>query len=159
MKSLFNTINFFGFFIILNSCGSETATTENQITTDTTNIESEHQEHTDSIHLNKGEKWKMDEHMLAFIRTMEKDVADFSNEAGEKILTNYGLLSDKLTANLDSLTSNCTMTGQAHDELHKWLLPFMDLNDNLSFSETVQEADSLYSEIKKSFSEFNTYFE
>lgn len=159
MKPLFNLINLSSLFLILNGCGSETIVTENQNTPDTSTVESEHHEHTEAINLNNGAKWKVDEHMLGFIRSIETDVTNFSSSAGEKSLASYNSLSEKIAINLDSLTSNCTMTGQAHDELHKWLLPFLDLNDYFSSSATVQEADSLYTEITTSFIEFNRYFE
>lgn len=137
----------------------DTITAENQITNDTTSTEADHHNHSESIILNNGEKWKVDEHMLRFIRTIETDVVKFSSFEGEKKLPDYISLSAQIEMNLDSLTSNCTMTGQAHDELHKWLLPFLDLNDYFSSTETVDEADSLYTEIKTSFAEFNLYFE
>jgi hypothetical protein len=159
MKSFFITFNLFSLFLLFSSCGSESTSTENQTATDTTAIESDHHDHSEAINLNEGEKWKVDSHMLGFIRSIETDVTNFGSSAGEKNLPEYIALSDQIATNLDSLTSNCTMTGQAHDELHKWLLPFLDLNDSFSASQTIAEADSVYSEITKSFTEFNTYFE
>lgn len=159
MKLHVCALSLFGVSFIFSGCNSKTTVSENQTTTDTNSIETEHHEHTESINLNNGAKWKVDEQMLGFIRSIETDVTNFSSSTGEKNLANYNSLSEKITTNLDSLTSNCTMTGQAHDELHKWLLPFLDLNDYFSASTTVQEADSLYSEITISFIEFNRYFE
>jgi hypothetical protein len=69
------------------------------------------------------------------------------------------MLAESLAKKLDLLTSDCTMKGQAHDELHKWLLPFIDLVDVFSKSETEQVAQDNLQEIKASFVEFNKYFQ
>ena len=47
------------------------------------------------------------------------------------------------------------MKGQAHDELHKWLLPYIDLVEAFS---TDKSADN-FTAIQNSFSTFNTYFQ
>ena len=79
---------------------------------------------------------------------MEKEVASTPNE-------NYQVLIDNLGRNIDLLTSNCTMEGEAHDELHKWLLPFIE--DVKVFSND-KSADN-FTKIKNAFITFNQYFE
>ncbi|MBL7922637.1 MAG: hypothetical protein JNL88_00415 [Bacteroidia bacterium] len=112
-----------------------------------------HDEETD-IRLNKGEKWKVDEPMMVHIRNMENSANTFRGSS----LSEYRTLGESLQGGIDQLTSNCTMEGQAHDELHKWLLPFIDLVDVFINSKTEQEAGAGLEEIKKSFAEFNQYF-
>jgi hypothetical protein len=51
------------------------------------------------------------------------------------------------------------MEGKAHDELHKWLLPYIDLVDKLNKTKNIDEAISIYEEIKISYKTFNIYFE
>ena len=118
----------------------------------TTEIKTEEHQHSESetIQLNNGEKWKVDDNMIIHIRNMEKDVVHFDQEKS----TNYSLLADKLKTNIDILTSNCTMKGQAHDELHKWLVPYIELVD--SFSE--EKSANQFTEIQNSFLTFNQYF-
>ena len=107
-----------------------------------------------SIELINGEKWQVAEHMLAHIRNMEKDVSGY-----DKTQQNgFENLASKLESNTELLTSNCTMTGQAHDELHKWLLPFIDLVGEFSEVENPEAATALFEKIKSSFTEFNQYF-
>ena len=102
----------------------------------------------DDLQLNDGKKWKVDDNMMLLISKMEKEVASTPNE-------NYQLLIDNLAHNIDLLTSNCTMEGQAHDELHKWLLPFIE--DVKAFSNEKSTAN--FAKIQKSFITFNQYFE
>ena len=118
----------------------------------TTEIKTEEHQHSESetIQLNNGEKWKVDDNMMIHIRNMEKEVVHFDQEKS----TNYSLLANKLKTNIDILTSNCTMKGQAHDELHKWLVPYIELVD--SFSE--EKSANQFTEIQNSFLTFNQYF-
>lgn len=119
----------------------------------TTEIKTEEHHHSDSetIQLNNGEKWKVDDNMMLHIRNMEKDVAHFDQEKD----TNYSLLANKLKTNIDVLTSNCTMNGQAHDELHKWLVPYIELVDSFSKEKSANQ----FIEIQNSFKTFNQYFQ
>ena len=118
----------------------------------TTEIKTEEHQHSESetIQLNNGEKWKVDDNMMIHIRNMEKDVVHFDQEKS----TNYSLLADKLKTNIDILTSNCTMKGQAHDELHKWLVPYIELVDLFSKEKSANQ----FTEIQNSFLTFNEYF-
>ena len=115
--------------------------------------ETEVHEHSngETIQLNDGQKWKVDVDMMAHIRTMENDVTSFDKETPE----NYQLLADNLKKKLDLLTSNCTMKGQAHDELHKWLLPYIELVEDFS----KDRSNENLAKIQESFTTFNQYFE
>ncbi len=68
-------------------------------------------------------------------------------------------LGTRLSGQVNELTSSCTMDGQAHDELHKWLLPFIHTINHLKDSETDAEANEYLNDLKESFEEFNQYFE
>lgn len=128
------------FFLV--SCNDKTKT--QTIETTETHQHSE----LEDIQLNEGKKWKVDDNMMIIIRKMEKEVASTDNE-------NYQLLIDNLARNIDKLTSNCTMTGQAHDELHKWLLPFIE--DVKAFSN--DKSTENFQKIQNAFTTFNQYFE
>jgi hypothetical protein len=108
-----------------------------------------------SIQLNEGQKWTVDEPMMVYIRNLENEVTIFDGET----LAEYQALTAALKKNIDGLTSNCTMKGEAHDELHKWLLPFIELVDELDNSKTTAEADTKLEQIRSSFQTFNQYFQ
>ena len=103
---------------------------------------------TQAIQLNDGKKWKVDDHMMVHFRNMEKAVSAADNE-------NYQMLIDELASNINLLTSNCTMKGQGHDELHKWLLPFIE--NVKTFSN--DKSNENFTIIQNSFTTFNQYFE
>lgn len=120
----------------------------------TTNEEETHHHEHEEIVLNNGEKWKVIESMAVYIKNMEKAVNDFNGKES----ADYVALAKVIDENIESLTSNCTMTGQAHDELHKWLVPFIELSEQFDAATQQTEQEKIYQEIKKAFIEFNTYF-
>lgn len=140
-------IAFFAVGLVLFSCNTKSK--EEKITEMNT-VEHQHSE-SEAIQLNNGEKWKVDDNMMLHIRNMEKDVIKFDKENG----ANYSLLAENLKANIELLTSNCTMKGKAHDELHKWLVPFIELVDAFSKDKSANQ----YTEMKHSFLTFNQYFQ
>ena len=71
----------------------------------------ENHESSDSLTLNNGHKWKVDEHMSVYIRNMEKAVMDFETSPNK----DYKELAVIIDKNIRDLTSNCTMEGKAHD--------------------------------------------
>lgn len=122
---------------------------------DTLNHEEHHHQEVQAIELNNGQKWKVDDSMMVYIRNMEKDI----NEFAASDIKDYKSISKKLKANIDLLTSGCTMTGKAHDELHKWLLPYIDIVNELAETKDEKEAAVQFKKIQTSFITFNRYFE
>lgn len=137
-------------FVSCNNAPKENKTDSTEITT------AEHEHDSDeAIVLNNGAKWKVDENMMVHIQNMENDINGFEAKSTD----DYAALAKKIESNINLLTSDCTMEGQAHDELHKWLLPFIDLSDAFSDSKTEEEYASNFQKIKTSFTTFKTYFE
>lgn len=141
--------------LLLFGCGNVENEKSNKPTVSNAKEEHKHNAEIQSIELNNGEKWKVDSNMIPYIRNMERDIISFSNDEHK----DYNSLAEKLQSNIDSLTYNCTMEGKAHDELHKWLLPFIDLVTELSKSKNETEAAKQFENIQKSFRTFNQYFQ
>lgn len=118
---------------------------------------SQHHEHgheQETISLDNGQKWKVDDNMMVHIQQMVTDVeATASQETKD-----YEALDKMLLANIDRLTSDCTMKGQAHDELHKWLLPFIALANDLENRNGLKSQEAWFDEVQETMKEFDTYF-
>lgn len=140
--------------LVLFSCNN--ASKEKSKVYKETDTHKEHQHNSDviGIELNNGEKWKVDETMLYHIRNMESDVFSFSKLKEKE----YKTLAISLQSKIDLLTSNCTMKGKAHDELHKWLLPYIDLVKEFSESKDETTLNEQFQKIQTSFTTFNQYF-
>lgn len=139
----------------VNEHNSETLQTQQlEVTEEVTH----HHDEGDSIEFNNGAKWKVVPDMMKHIRNMESDINRLA-EAKNMELNDFNKLGVSLQKNIDLLTSNCTMEGKAHDELHKWLLPYIDMVDKLNKSKNNDEAIHNFEEIEASYKTFNIYFE
>lgn len=143
------------FSIMLSSCSNSTNEKSNNQTEVAEHNDHHHDDENEAIELNNGEKWQVDANMITHIRNMENDVVSFT-QVEQK---DYKSLSEKLQSNIDLLTSNCSMKGKAHDELHKWLLPYIDLVKQLSEAKNETEATKQFENIQISFKTFNQYFQ
>jgi len=153
MKKLIILIPLISLFLF--SCSNAANEKSNEQTQSVIQQENHHNDESEAIELNNGEKWKVDANMITHIHNMENDIISFT-EIKQK---NYKSLSEKLQSNIDLLTSNCTMKGKAHDELHKWLLPYIDLVKELSEAKDETEAEKQFQNIQTSFNTFNQYFQ
>jgi len=144
--------------LLITGC-NQTTNSNNQANEETEH----HSEHSDSgaetILLDNGKKWVVDAPMMISIRNMEKVVQNFSATNPAAMMDDYKNLSKTLTQNVEDLTSSCTMTGQAHDELHKWLVPYIGLTEQMAEAKNPDEATAVLNELLTSLSEFNKYFE
>ncbi len=136
------------------SCGNLSDQKSGEMKETDTIEEHNHLTESGSLELNNGEKWKIIESMMVYIRKMESDVAAFDKSEQK----DYPVLVEKLKANIVLLTSSCTMEGKAHDALHEWLVPYIDLVNLLSEAKDKKEADLIFAKIQNSFKEFNLYF-
>ena len=141
--------------LLLYSCGNSSNEKLNNQTEVAENNDHHHDDESEAIELNNGEKWQVDANMITHIRNMENDVVSYAKVEQK----DYKSLSEKLQSNIDLLTSKCTMKGKAHDELHKWLLPYIDLVKELSAAKNETEATKQFENIQISFTTFNQYFQ
>lgn len=141
--------------LILVACANEKKEESKNVMEEKPTEETAHDHSSDELKLNEGAKWKVDDSMMVYLRNMESTITNFL----PKDKNSYQNLSDTLKSNIDLLTSNCTMKGAAHDELHKWLIPYIDKVNDLAESENQDETVLLYQDLKNSFSTFNQFFE
>lgn len=113
-----------------------------------------HHHDDDPITLNNGQKWTVNEEMMVHVQNMERAINSFDS----KNESDYKILAKDIDKNIDLLVSSCTMKGQSHDELHKWLVPFIKLSEEFSESKSEQEFAANLENIKASLVTFNTYF-
>lgn len=107
------------------------------------------------LRLNEGEKWKIDSEMMKHIRMGEDLLNEFTKKSG----TDYSRLANDLSESNNNLIFSCSMTGEAHDLLHKWLHPHLALTALLQKAENPEAASKLVNELKDSYKIFNTYFQ
>ena len=106
----------------------------------------------ETIVLDNGTKWTVHDNMMIHIEQMSTDVKATAADM------DYDGLNKRLLTGIDALTSDCTMKGQAHDELHKWLLPFIGTANEFSLDMTADQKKGWFVKVQDSMAEFNTYF-
>ena len=112
------------------------------------------QEHNNSIKLNNGNRWIVNEEMKPFIENGITVLTTYISTND----TNFTQLAEELKNQNSKLISSCTMKGESHEELHKWLHPHLDLVKKLSQSANKKEADLIVKELEKSYQLYTQYF-
>ena len=148
------TITLFLTSLLIFSCNEESTVIDNTEKNKEAESHEGHHHDEEEIVLNNGEKWTVNEDMMIHVQNMQRDINSFD----PKSENDYEVLAKNIDKNIDLLTSSCTMKGQAHDELHKWLVPYIKLSEKFSESDSEQEFTENLEKIKTSFITFNTYF-
>lgn len=142
--------------IILWSCKNNAE--NNKPTIDTTIQEKQQETHNETsevIELNNGNKWLINIEMKPFITEGQKLVAEFLKTNN----TDYKSLAKSLIEQNNLLIKSCTMTGKSHDELHKWLEPHLKLVEDLEATSDATKAKEIVSKIEQSYQSFGNFFE
>lgn len=103
----------------------------------------------------KPTKWAMPEAMMKHMRNIEQDVRNFESVA-EK---DHAALAIKIDEHTKQLISSCTMDGKAHDALHDWLMPFLQLNKDYAAAPDAVTKAAKFKEIQESLATFHERFE
>ena len=135
--------------VFIFSCGNPQTKQETTPQVTKEQVPSEH-----NIELNEGNKWKVDVQMMVYLRAMEKAVVAHTGDSADS----FDTLAIFLQEQTNELTSNCTMEGKPHDELHKWLLPYMELVASMQGAKEETQQRAILLQLSASFTELNTYF-
>lgn len=137
--------------LLVLGCNDQTATHKK----DSHASHENHHSETAKIRLNNGEKWMVNEEMKPFIIESEEILVQFIESESR----DYQQLAAQLEVKNSGLIKSCTMKGESHDELHKWLHPHIDLIKELKQEEKFDKAKSLVQELNNSFKTYHQFFE
>lgn len=107
------------------------------------------------IELNNGQKWKVNEEMKPHVEAGRAVLNTYLAEGG----TDNKQLAEDLKEQNAKLIRSCTMDGKAHDELHNWLHPHLDLVKALAKAETANEVTQVTDQLKASYEIYDQHFE
>lgn len=116
--------------------------------------EHQHDESSEAIELNNGEKWLVNEEMKPFVLKGEELV----NTYIQNNQTDYKVLAQKLKDQNSQLIKSCTMDGKSHDELHKWLHLHLNIVKTLENETDATKANEIVSQLQHSYQEYHKYF-
>lgn len=107
------------------------------------------------IEMNGTKRWTVVPAMMTHFQAMESALGN----PVPTDLKGHRQLATKLQASLDALVANCTMSGQAHDELHKWLVPFMTSVKAYAGTADLATLKKEHASLKQTFVTFHRYFQ
>lgn len=113
-----------------------------------------HDEESNALYLNNGEKWLVNEEMQPNILDAENILSSYVATGA----TDYKQLATQLKEKNDALIKSCTMSGESHEVLHIWLHPLLALTDSLMQASSIEEANKTITALQNSLTTYHTYF-
>lgn len=107
------------------------------------------------LYLNDGKPWDINQEMKPYLKKSQDILKTYSNNEND---TNYESMSFALKEQNNLLIKSCTMTGEAHEVLHEWLIPHLKLTTALEKAKSQKEADRIIYDLDHSFDDFNKFF-
>lgn len=108
----------------------------------------------EALTLNNGERWEINPEMKPHLKKGKMLVLGYLGEGA----TDYQTLAAELKEVDNKLIASCTMKGESHDELHKWLYPHLELVKQLSNAQNNEEATAIVKQLYESYETFERYF-
>lgn len=112
-------------------------------------------DHEGDLHLNGSEKWVVNSEMKPHIERGDELLKEFISTEDK----DFARLAKDLQEENTALIKSCTMKGEAHDELHKWLHPHMELIEELSKAKDFNDAEEMIAKLEVSFETYHKYFQ
>jgi hypothetical protein len=114
-----------------------------------TEVEQEDDFQFSAVSLNEGQLWEANAETTLGIKNMQQLIADYSTENGntEELITN-------LQAEFAMIFKKCTMTGEAHEQLHNYLIPLKFKIENFSEGKIDKNSDDIEKYLKDYFNYF-----
>ena len=120
-----------------------------------TRVEHKHEQpYKFDITLDNGKPWIANPETTAGIQAMSSIVSNLPASPDPDACRNARI---SLTAAFDGIIQQCTMTGEAHDQLHHYLMPMADVIRQLDVG-NAEDCAAHISTLQKMLGEYNTYF-
>lgn len=106
------------------------------------------------IQLNNNQPWEANIETTQGIIAMQNAMNAFTEK---EEISGYKNLKTQLEKEFATLVAKCTMTGEAHDQLHAFLMPMKEYFNKLDASD-VKEAKEGFTKLENHLSYYTTYF-
>ena len=139
--------------LVLFSCQNKTKTGEAEGTEQTDHMHDAN-ENVSTVFLNNGEKWPANPETTQGIRNMEAHINTFMTQSKvEDCLP----LRAKMEEEFNMIIQKCTMEGEAHTQLHNYLIPIAEMINKWDTRDIELCIDTV-NELKKHLNDYNKYF-
>ena len=137
--------------VIFSQCSSEHTHEHHTHEHDAQNVQQEEQPAGLNLSLNDGQRWEANPETTEQIQRMAQMVRDFNG-------SDFTGLKADLESSFGLIFERCTMKGEAHDQLHNYLLPMRDHFAALEASDKAARTAAV-SQLQEHLDEFYTYFQ
>jgi len=131
-----NILTFFALFTFFSACN-------------------QHSHKVEELVLNDGEKWEANSETTQGIDNMKTILANFSESSSDA--SSREDLKKALETEFGNIFKQCTMTGEAHDQLHHFLFPMKELFNKIA-SDKETEGKEAIKHLKKHLDIYGNYF-
>lgn len=115
-----------------------------------------HHDTAEPVQLDNGNRWQANPETTSGIAEMQAILARYEGESSDE--AGRRALRQELEAAFQNIFKQCTMKGEAHDQLHNYLLPMKPLFEKIGSAEA-GESEAAVRELKEHLAEYATYFE
>lgn len=135
------------------SCGDKTTKKQEQPNTLQTE---EHQHESEAIvTLNNGNLWEANTETTEGVNNMIVLLTNFSEKEN---IEAYATLKQNLEKEFGTIITKCSMQGEAHNQLHNFLMPMKELFNGLA-SSNVDTCKESFNELNKHLTSYAKFFE
>lgn len=117
--------------------------------------EGSHESIEGEVTLNNRELWQANPETTEGIIKMKERMNSFNDFEKKEA---YSTLKEGLETDFTELFQKCTMKGEAHNQLHNYLFPFIDLFDGLESSD-LETCKKSFKELNAHLNTYSNYFE
>ena len=117
--------------------------------------EKQHHNKAEKLQLNNGKLWKANPETTNGINAMLQIMSNFSEKENADA---YKTLKLNLEGEFNSIIQKCTMTGEAHENLHVFLIPMNNLFKGLTVS-NIETSKENFNKLNIHLKEYKNYFE
>ena len=107
-----------------------------------------------AVSLNDGKQWKANPATTTGIENMQALTSDFKSGQEQ---AEYAKLHGKLEQEFDAIIQKCTMKGEAHNQLHNYLMPLKSQFSDLK-SDDAEERKMALENIREHLHKYGEYF-
>ena len=123
--------------LLATACGTSDATHEGHAP-GAAEMGNEHEGHAGPVQLNNGQPWDANIETTQGVNSMLALVEGYDAANGDGTV-----LKKELTAEFNEIFDKCTMTGEAHKQLHNYLTPVHGMLDKLGAKPTADDLSEL----------------
>ena len=110
------------------------------------------------VQLDQGKKWKADQQTNEGVGKMQDLVIAFKKDTPNPGIEDYKRLNSQLQTELDSIFKKCAMTGDAHQQLHNFLVGVIKELNALK-EDDLKASEQAFSAMEKNLFSYTNYFE